>query len=90
MWKKSRIGFAVAVGSHLSLALGAAELQTQPRIPPPASQRPGAGRPRAFTQIKVIDATPEDALRTFMLALMAQDETALRAVRFPTTVSICC
>ena len=39
---------------------------------------------KAVGKIKVADATPEDALRTFMLALMTQEETALRAVTLPT------
>jgi hypothetical protein len=35
------------------------------------------------TKIELADATPEDALKTFLLALAAQDEATLRAVSLP-------
>ena len=39
--------------------------------------------PRPETKIEVVDSTPEEALKTFLLALAAQDETTLRAVALP-------
>jgi hypothetical protein len=35
-------------------------------------------------KVEVADATPEDALKTFMLALISHDEPALRTVSLPT------
>jgi hypothetical protein len=40
-------------------------------------------KPNGRTNVIVVDSTPEDALRTFMLALAAQDETTLRAITLP-------
>ena len=42
----------------------------------------GRGTSRA-TKIRVVDGTPEQALETFLLALAAHDEEALRAVSLP-------
>jgi hypothetical protein len=54
--------------------------------------KPGSGADQARStkatsqskaKITIADATPEDALRTFMLALISQDEPAVRAVTVP-------
>ena len=70
-------------GSFLSSFCMGGEPQAKPARPPQAKSRSGAGASKAASKIKVADATPEDALRTFMLAVMAQDEAALRAVTLP-------
>jgi hypothetical protein len=80
---KSRIGFNVASGFLLSAACQATEPQTKPGSPPAAQPRSGAATSSAPAKIKLADSTPEDALRTFMLAILAQDEAAVRAVTLP-------
>ena len=60
-------------------------LERAPQANPgsPAQSKPYAGTAATGDgepKITVVDATPEDALRTFMLALIAQDEAALRVV----------
>jgi hypothetical protein len=70
-------------GNLLSpLCLGS-EPQAKAGSPPQAKSRSAATASKERSQIKVADATPEDALRTFMLAVMAQDEAALRVVTLP-------
>ena len=80
---KSRIGFVLASGFLLSSLCFGGEPQAKPGSPPQAKSRSGAALPTPASKIAVADATPEDALRTFMLALIAQDEAALRAVTLP-------
>jgi hypothetical protein len=48
-----------------------------------AIPRPTAEVPKPRTRVDLVDGTPEDALRTFLLALAAQDEVTLRAVTLP-------
>ena len=40
-------------------------------------------KPGPETKVELADSTPEDALKTFLLALAAQDEATLRAVTLP-------
>lgn len=82
MWVESRIGFVLASFSLLSSFCQGGEPQAKPGSPPGQS-RSAAATPKVAAKIKVADSTPEDALRTFMLALLAQDEAALRAVSLP-------
>jgi hypothetical protein len=60
---------------------------TTPAQPPTATARPTAprqGSPRGpSTKVGVADSTPEDALKTFLLALAARDAETLRAVTLP-------
>jgi len=51
--------------------------QGDPKAPPEVKSAEGE------TQIDLADSTPEGALKTFLLALAAQDETTLRAVTLP-------
>lgn len=77
------IGPLLLTGSFLSpLCLGSAP-QATPGSPSQEKARSGAVASKAGSQIKVADATPEDALRTFMLAVMVQDGEALRVVTLP-------
>jgi len=57
----------------------------QPAKPQASTEKPQPDKKAAQSKSKitVADATPEEALRTFMLALLAQDETAVRAVTVP-------
>ena len=48
----------------------------------PPTQTGGEDR-RPVVKVDLVDGTPEAALRTFMLALAAQDEATLRAVSLP-------
>ena len=83
-----RCAFRIAVcrvGAALSWrppCLGS-EPQAKPGSPPQirVATRTATATPSA--KIKVADATPEDALRTFMLAVMAHDEAALHVVTLP-------
>jgi hypothetical protein len=53
--------------------------------PATARPKPAATRPRPGAKVPVADKTPEDALKTFLLALAAQDAETLRAVAMPDT-----
>jgi hypothetical protein len=83
MLRNLRMGSLLLAGSFLSPNCIGSEPQTEPGSPPPAKSRTGAATAKAVSTIKVADATPEDALRTFMLALMTQEEAALRMVTLP-------
>jgi hypothetical protein len=48
-----------------------------------AGVQPQGGARRPETKGQLADSTPEDALKTFLLALAAQDEATLRAVTLP-------
>src|SRR5271157_3987735 len=59
-----------------------------PAAPPGGSPGQPATRPRGEAPkpsigVDLVDGTPEEALKTFMLALAAQDEATLRAVTIP-------
>jgi hypothetical protein len=58
------------------------EPQAKPASPA-QTQVPSFPATKTAAKITIADATPEDALRTFMLAIMAQDGPALRAVVLP-------
>ena len=47
---------------------------------PKAAAQLEAKARRPETKVELADSTPEDALKTFLLALAAQDEATLRAV----------
>jgi hypothetical protein len=83
MIRHLRMGFVVVSGCLLSTLCFGDEPPAKPIPPPQSKMQPGAPTPKPADKIKVADATPEDALRTFMLALMAQDGAALRAVVLP-------
>jgi hypothetical protein len=74
----------IAVGSAFFLFVTClcAGQQAKSQAPP---EKPQTDNKAAQSKLKitVTDATPEEALRTFMLALLAQNETALRAVTVP-------
>lgn len=57
--------------------------KANPSSPAQTKTRPRAATGTASAKIEVVDSTPEDALRTFMLATMAHDEAALRVVTLP-------
>jgi len=71
------IGFLIA----LDCLAGSPQAQPGGTAKPPSPPRAAASKTGA--NVDVADATPEDALKTFMLALMSHDETALRAVTLP-------
>jgi hypothetical protein len=50
---------------------------------PRAVRRPEGRAPLPERRVKVVDSSPEDALKTFLLALAAQDVATLRAVTLP-------
>jgi hypothetical protein len=70
-------------GFYLCPQCLASDPQETPGSPPRAKSPSGTATAKAGGQIKVADATPEDALRTFMLAVLAQDGEAVRAVTLP-------
>jgi hypothetical protein len=76
-------GFVLTAGSLLSSFCPGSEPQAKPVSQPPVKSRSGGTSVKASGPITVADATPEDALRTFMLALLAQDAEALRMVTLP-------
>jgi hypothetical protein len=45
--------------------------------------RSGSASPRSAAQARIADHTPEDALRTFVLAMANRDEPTLRAITLP-------
>ena len=49
----------------------------------PSRSRSGTGPPRSAARVKIADRTPEDALRTFVLAMANRDEPTLRAITLP-------
>jgi hypothetical protein len=67
---------SVRFGSEQAAAPGPAMAAKAPA--PPVKRKP-------IAKIDLVDKTPEDAYRTFMLAMLAADEKTLRAVTFPTT-----
>ena len=78
-----RMGAVLLAGSFLSPLCPGREPQAPPDSPPQAESRSGAGAARAPGKLKVKDATPEDALRSFMLAVLAQDGAAVQEVTLP-------
>jgi hypothetical protein len=81
MLLKSRVAFVAWIYLLLATCPGIAQ-----------QAKPGSGADEARStkansatkaKITVADSTPEDALRTFMLALISQDEPAVRAVSVP-------
>ena len=77
------MGSVLLAGSFLLPLCTGREPQATPASPPQAESRSGAGTARAPGKFKVKDATPEDALRTFMLAVLSQDGAAVQAVTLP-------
>jgi hypothetical protein len=75
------------------------KVDPKPPIQPDGGARRAAAQPRGtapriaaesngnvslpWKKVKLVDSTPEDALKTFLLALAAQDEATLRAVTLP-------
>ncbi len=49
----------------------------------PSVLRSGIETPRSAAVVEIADRTPEDALRTFVLAMANRDEPALRAITLP-------
>jgi hypothetical protein len=54
----------------------AAAPKPKPKPAPPANRK-------ALAKVDLVDRTPEDALRTFLMARVVADETTLRAVTLP-------
>jgi hypothetical protein len=77
------LGSVLLTGTVLSPLFPRDEPQANSGSPPQVKSRSGAGASEAAGKIKVVDATPEDALRTFMLAVLAQDRAAVQAVTLP-------
>jgi hypothetical protein len=72
----------VGTASFVSMAGLCAGQQAKPQASAEKSPSDKAASPIKVT-IKITDANPEDALRTFMVALLAQDEPVLHAVTVP-------
>ncbi len=70
-------GFGAGAGPQTKAA------PASPRPIPSPAPPSTASTPSKASTIKIVDGTPEDALRTFMLAVLAQDGAALRAVTLP-------
>jgi hypothetical protein len=78
-----RLRWVLAIAFSFVTMCRAGAPQTTTGGAPRPQARAAAPASKTGVQIKVADATPEDALRTFMLAVMAQDGAALRAIALP-------
>ncbi len=83
MLRRLRMGSVLLAGTLMSSFCMGGDPRATPGSPPQAASQTGAVGSKEGSQIKVADATPEDALRTFMLAVLAQDGEALRVVTLP-------
>jgi hypothetical protein len=83
MSNRSRIGFYVVIGSLTFTPCRAGDPQATPGSLQPRQASPSASNSGAAFKVKIADSTPEDALRTFMLAIMAQDGVAVRTLAVP-------
>ena len=83
MLRELRLSSVLLAGWFLSPLCPGSEPQAKTGSPPTAKSQSGAAASKTNGQIKVADATPEDALRTFMLAVLAQDKEAVRVVTLP-------
>jgi hypothetical protein len=72
------MGIQVGIFGLVLAASGQAQPQTKPQTSGKGSEPAGAA-----ARSDLPDATPEDALRTFMIALVAIDEAALRIITVP-------
>jgi hypothetical protein len=61
----------------------AAKAEATPKAGAMVKGRPDARAPAGVARPMLPDATPEDALRTFMVAAVAHDEAALREITLP-------
>jgi hypothetical protein len=80
----SSLTFEAVVKAHYSRM----KMQSKPVAPPQEKSQKTASRrdgnaPKDQTKVEPADSTPEDAMKTFLLALAAQDEATLRAVTLP-------
>jgi hypothetical protein len=81
----SSLTFEALVKSHYASLLAKRSTPAAPssRLASKAASKPN-DRPRSpIPKLEVADSTPEDALRTFLLALAAHDQEILRAITLP-------
>jgi hypothetical protein len=82
-----RFGDQPATGAAMAKAAAGpkAEAGSATGAPAPKALAKPAGpvKRKALAKIEVADKTPEEALRTFLMAMTVADETALRAVTLP-------
>jgi hypothetical protein len=75
--------FVLLIGSFMAPVSPGQEPKATPGSPAQTKSRPRSATATASAKIKVVDATPEDAFRTFMMAIMTHDEAALRVISLP-------
>jgi hypothetical protein len=80
----SSLTFEALVKASYALAGRRSNVPAQHRIDSPQDAPPSEGKLGASKPpVTLVDSTPEDALKTFLIALAAQDEATLRAVTLP-------
>jgi hypothetical protein len=81
--------FALRTTIVLLVGLGVAPLcwgqapKATPGSPAQTKSRPRGATATAGPKMQIVDATPEDAFRTFMMAIITHDEAALRVITLP-------
>jgi hypothetical protein len=78
-----RTMIVLVVGSGVAPLCWGQQSKATPGSPVQTKSRPRGATATAGPKMQIVDATPEDAFRTFMMAIVTHDEAALRAITLP-------